>query len=124
MRKRGLETENLVVLAAPTATPGTINSTGCGCGICGKEFTELNRRHACKRCGLFIDQVCSQQRRNLKLGRAPERVCDNCCYFLDEGTKESDLASPKVLKKFFGVNLGSKAVFLQGARRNSRGDFK
>lgn len=50
------------------------------CLICQKQFTTLNRRHHCRKCGKCICGDCSKGKMVLKEGEAAERVC---CYCYD-----------------------------------------
>lgn len=55
------------------------------CKICNSEFDLINRKHHCRHCGFIFCQNCSSRKAMLPMEfgyRDPERVCDNCWYFL------------------------------------------
>ncbi|CAG7829020.1 unnamed protein product [Allacma fusca] len=61
------------------------------CQICKTQFTFVNRRHHCRKCGLCICGACSKGRFLLpQQSKKPLRVCNNCNEILTSGAKGSD----------------------------------
>ncbi|XP_058102192.1 uncharacterized protein LOC131246269 [Magnolia sinica] len=62
---------------------------------CSSQFTFLNRKHHCRRCGGLFCNSCTQQRMVLRgQGDSPVRICDPCkkleevaCFELRYGNK-------------------------------------
>lgn len=51
------------------------------CGICEKEFDELDQKHHCRACGGGFCEGCSSKTRPVPergWGDEPVRVCDKC----------------------------------------------
>ncbi|XP_051133230.1 uncharacterized protein LOC127252898 isoform X2 [Andrographis paniculata] len=49
------------------------------CQGCASQFTFINRKHHCRRCGGIFCGVCTQQRMVLRgQGDSPVRICDPC----------------------------------------------
>eukprot|EP01062_Namystynia_karyoxenos_P057068 TRINITY_DN4802_c1_g1_i1.p1 TRINITY_DN4802_c1_g1~~TRINITY_DN4802_c1_g1_i1.p1 ORF type:complete len:735 (+),score=245.62 TRINITY_DN4802_c1_g1_i1:81-2285(+) len=48
------------------------------CTACRGEFTQLNRKHWCRRCGRIFCDSCTLKRQQLYTGGPPMRVCRAC----------------------------------------------
>uniref|UniRef100_M4ERI0 FYVE-type domain-containing protein n=1 Tax=Brassica campestris TaxID=3711 RepID=M4ERI0_BRACM len=49
------------------------------CQGCSSQFTFINRKHHCRRCGGLFCGSCTQQRMSLRgQGDSPVRICDPC----------------------------------------------
>ncbi|RWS03710.1 Zinc finger FYVE domain-containing protein 1-like protein, partial [Dinothrombium tinctorium] len=63
------------------------------CGLCGKEFKELDQKHHCRACGGGFCENCSSRARPVPergWGEAPVRVCDPCYH---KGLSHQDIQS-------------------------------
>ena len=59
------------------------------CMLCDAEFTLLERRHHCRKCGRLVCWSCSENLFELRvLGKEKQRVCDPCFEELRDGTYE------------------------------------
>ncbi len=66
--------------AAATAPVWTPDKHSARCTRCQVEFTMLNRRHHCRKCGVLVCGKCSSHKMlvpNID-PRRPLRVCDEC----------------------------------------------
>ncbi|XP_068325091.1 uncharacterized protein [Pyrus communis] len=71
--------EKIGLPAKPSLRGNTWAVDGSHCQGCSSQFTFINRKHHCRRCGGLFCNSCTQQRMLLRgQGDAPVRICDPC----------------------------------------------
>eukprot|EP01124_Arcella_intermedia_P010327 TRINITY_DN1683_c0_g1_i1.p1 TRINITY_DN1683_c0_g1~~TRINITY_DN1683_c0_g1_i1.p1 ORF type:complete len:1008 (-),score=197.75 TRINITY_DN1683_c0_g1_i1:84-3107(-) len=94
------------------------------CMLCSKKFTQLRRRHHCRRCGWVVCASCSNNSRVLP-GQGKVKVCDNCVrdeeeddrvmsifdYLGEQGTPEPAKKPEASIQKSSTVGPKSKFSF-------------
>jgi len=59
------------------------------CMICYKKFSQIRRRHHCRRCGWVVCGGCSDHSRHLP-GQGRVKVCNNCVKDIPDLLEETD----------------------------------
>eukprot|EP00475_Leptophrys_vorax_P010624 TRINITY_DN17204_c0_g3_i2.p1 TRINITY_DN17204_c0_g3~~TRINITY_DN17204_c0_g3_i2.p1 ORF type:complete len:322 (+),score=41.20 TRINITY_DN17204_c0_g3_i2:408-1373(+) len=56
------------------------NEKANNCRVCDVQFTMLNRKHHCRRCGVLVCDACSQSRDFISKAKTGSkvRICDDC----------------------------------------------
>jgi len=63
------------------------------CMICNKRFSQIRRRHHCRRCGWVVCNTCSNHLRYVT-GQGKVKVCNNCVPLTSESPNDSDVETP------------------------------
>jgi FYVE/RhoGEF/PH domain-containing protein 5/6 len=71
------------------------------CTICLSDFSLLNRRHHCRKCGILVCGDCSKGR--IKIGPDQVRVCDRCNRLAE--TRSTDFQT--TISQTFGNSTGN-----------------
>jgi FYVE/RhoGEF/PH domain-containing protein 5/6 len=74
------------------------NKSSKSCSNCQKEFTLINRRHHCRKCGKLVCSSCSQ--RKMRIGTEQARVCDRCVLLPSSSSSDQ----PKTLSPTISAN--------------------
>ncbi|KAJ6828902.1 uncharacterized protein M6B38_358850 [Iris pallida] len=79
--------EKIGLPAKPSMRGGSWVVDASHCQGCSSQFTFINRKHHCRRCGGLFCNSCTQQRMVLRLqGDSPVRIC-NPCKNLEEAAR-------------------------------------
>lgn len=71
--------EKIGLPAKPSMRGGSWVIDASHCQGCSSQFTFINRKHHCRRCGGLFCNSCTQQRMVLRgQGDSPVRICDPC----------------------------------------------
>ncbi|XP_008798841.1 uncharacterized protein LOC103713621 isoform X2 [Phoenix dactylifera] len=71
--------EKIGLPAKPSMRGGSWVIDATHCQGCSSQFTFINRKHHCRRCGGLFCNSCTQQRMVLRgQGDSPVRICDPC----------------------------------------------
>ncbi|URE00059.1 FYVE [Musa troglodytarum] len=71
--------EKIGLPAKPSMRGGSWVLDASHCQGCSSQFTFINRKHHCRRCGGLFCNTCTQQRMVLRgQGDSPVRICDPC----------------------------------------------
>ncbi|XP_065048851.1 uncharacterized protein LOC135586192 isoform X1 [Musa acuminata AAA Group] len=71
--------EKIGLPVKPSMRGGNWVVDGSHCQGCSSQFTFINRKHHCRRCGGLFCNSCTQQRMVLRgQGDAPVRICEPC----------------------------------------------
>ncbi|CAM8918465.1 unnamed protein product [Rhodiola kirilowii] len=71
--------EKIGLPAKPSLRGNTWVVDASHCQGCASQFTFINRKHHCRRCGGLFCNTCTQQRMFLRgQGDSPVRICDPC----------------------------------------------
>ncbi|KAK4770407.1 hypothetical protein SAY87_030939 [Trapa incisa] len=71
--------EKIGLPAKPSVRGGNWVVDASHCQGCSSQFTFINRKHHCRRCGGLFCNSCTQQRMVLRgQGDSPVRICDPC----------------------------------------------
>ncbi|KAK2644279.1 hypothetical protein Ddye_019474 [Dipteronia dyeriana] len=71
--------EKIGLPAKPSLRGNTWVVDASHCQGCSSQFTFINRKHHCRRCGGIFCNSCTQQRMNLRgQGDSPVRICEPC----------------------------------------------
>ncbi|KAK3188184.1 hypothetical protein Dsin_027745 [Dipteronia sinensis] len=71
--------EKIGLPAKPSLRGNTWVVDASHCQGCSSQFTFINRKHHCRRCGGIFCNSCTQQRMNLRgQGDLPVRICEPC----------------------------------------------
>ncbi|XP_010913205.1 uncharacterized protein [Elaeis guineensis] len=71
--------EKIGLPAKPSVRGGSWVVDASHCQGCSSQFTFINRKHHCRRCGGLFCNSCTQQRMVLRgQGDSPVRICDPC----------------------------------------------
>jgi hypothetical protein len=99
------------------------------CMLCAKKFSQIRRRHHCRRCGWVVCAYCSPHLRYVA-GQGRVKVCNNCVKLSVDGMDEllesefesSEKQSKKMVKRISSPTL--KSVVRKTPRERSGRDSR